>query len=223
MYHTLGHSAHGRRTPFARCARPLALLTAALLLPALGCKKDNTTTTGGGSTGGAPTTRPTGPTGGSTAMATAVANIAPAKGAATQPANKEVTGTVTFTQQANGVKVVTHLTGLSPGKHGIHIHEKADLSAPDLMSAGGHFNPEGHKHGAPDSEARHAGDLGNIEANADGKADLDETVTGLTIGDGGKDDIVGHSVIIHLKEDDLKTDPSGNSGGRIAGGVIEKK
>jgi superoxide dismutase, Cu-Zn family len=217
---TLGHSTlRRRRSLMARCATPLAVLAAALLMPALGCKKDNTTTT----TGGGPTTRPTGPSGGATAMATAVANIAPAKGAATQPANKNVTGTVTFTQEANGVKVVAHLTGLSAGKHGIHIHEKADLSAPDLSSAGGHFNPEMHKHGGPMSESRHAGDLGNIEANSDGKADLDETLTGITVGDGGKNDVVGHSVVVHAGEDDLASDPAGKSGGRIAAGVIEKK
>ena len=217
---TLGHQTKTRRSLIARCATPLALLAAALLLPALGCKKDNTTTGGGG--GGAPTTRPTGPAAAS-AGGTAVANISPAKGAATQPANKNVTGTVTFTQQSGGAKVVAHLTGLSPGKHGIHIHEKTDFSAPDLTSAGGHFNPEGHKHGGPTSDARHAGDLGNIEAKADGTADLDETVSGLTVGDGGKNDVVGHSVVVHAGEDDLATDPAGKSGGRIAAGAIEKK
>src|SRR5205807_8973615 len=93
MYHTLGRSTRGRRSLIARCATPLALLTAAVLLAALGCKKDNTTTTtGGGGAGSAPTTRPTGPSGGSPAMVMAVANIAPAKGAATQPAHKDVSG-----------------------------------------------------------------------------------------------------------------------------------
>ena len=153
---------------------------------------------------------------------TAVAIIKPSKGAATQPANQSVTGTVAFTQVGDGVKVVADLTGLSPGKHGIHIHDKADLSAPDLSSAGGHWDPDGHKvHGGPTSEGekRHAGDLGNIEADKDGKAHLEETIPGLTLGDGGKHDVVGHAVIVHAKEDDMKDIKS--AGGRVAGGAIE--
>jgi Cu-Zn family superoxide dismutase len=152
-----------------------------------------------------------------------VAVIAPAKAAATQESNKTVMGTVTFTKADGGVKVVADLTGLSPGKHGIHIHQSPDLTAATLASAGGHFNPEGHKHGGPDTADHHAGDLGNIEASADGKAHLDETVKGLTIGDGSKTDVIGHSVVVHAGEDDMKTDPAGNSGGRVAAGVIEGK
>ncbi|MDB5333102.1 MAG: sodC [Phycisphaerales bacterium] len=131
----------------------------------------------------------------------------------------KITGTATFTPAEGGVKVVVEVKGLTPGKHGIHIHEKADLSKPDLSGAGGHFNPGGHKHGGPDGE-HHAGDLGNIEADADGNAHLEETVKGLSIAD-AKDGVIGHSVIIHAAVDDLKSDPAGNSGKRIAGGVIE--
>jgi Cu-Zn family superoxide dismutase len=158
-----------------------------------------------------------------TAAKTAVATIAPSKSAATQPANKDVTGTVTFTATKDGVKVVADLTGLSPGKHGIHIHEKSDLSDPMLKSAGGHWNPDAQHHGGPTSESHHAGDLGNVTADADGKAHLEMTLDGLTIGDGGKHDVVGHSIVVHAKEDDLKSDPAGNSGDRIAAGVIEAK
>src|SRR2546423_3875353 len=81
--------------------------------------------------------------------AVAVARIMPAKAAATQPSFGTPTGTVTFTQMGERTKVVADLTGLPPGKHGIHIHEKGDLSSADLMSAGGHFNPGGHPHGGP--------------------------------------------------------------------------
>ncbi|MDB5173129.1 MAG: sodC [Phycisphaerales bacterium] len=134
--------------------------------------------------------------------------------------NKDkITGTATFTPADGGVKVVVEVKGLTPGKHGIHIHEKPDLSKPDLTSAGPHFNPTGHKHGGPDGE-HHAGDLGNLEAGPDGSAHLEETVKGLSIA-GAKDGVIGHSVIIHEKEDDLKSDPAGNSGKRIAGGAIE--
>jgi Cu-Zn family superoxide dismutase len=155
------------------------------------------------------------------AMKTAMATIAPSKNAATQPSNTAVAGMVMFTTEGDGVKVVVDLTGLAPGKHGIHIHEKSDVSEASLKSAGGHWNPDGHHHGDPAmADMHHAGDLGNLEAGADGKAHLEITLPGYTIGDGGKHDLVGHSVIVHAKEDDLKTDPAGNSGDRIAGGAI---
>src|SRR5438105_15160450 len=85
----------------------------------------------------------------------------------------QVTGTVTFTKVGNDVQVVGDITGLKPGKHGFHIHEKGDCSAPDAASAGAHFNPGQHKHGGPMTAERHEGDLGNIEADASGKAHID--------------------------------------------------
>jgi len=155
---------------------------------------------------------------------TAVANVTAAKAATTQPSFGNTTGTVTFTQVGDDkVKVAVDLQGLPPGKHGFHIHQKGDLSAPDLTSAGGHFNPEGHKHGGPDSEMHHAGDLGNLEADSSGNVKKEMTVEGISVGTGAKNDITGTSVIVHAKADDLKTDPAGNSGARIAGGTIEAK
>jgi Cu-Zn family superoxide dismutase len=149
----------------------------------------------------------------------AMATIEPSKA----PGQDNVRGTVHFmAAPAGGLKVHAQITGLEPNsKHGFHIHEKADLSAPDLSSAGGHFNPTMHKHGGPEGTDRHGGDLGNLEADADGKANYEATIPGLTIDD-PKTGVVGHSVIVHEKADDLKTDPSGNSGARIAGGVIKK-
>jgi superoxide dismutase, Cu-Zn family len=130
----------------------------------------------------------------------------------------QVTGTVTFTKTGDDVQVVGDITGLKPGKHGIHLHEKGDCSAPDAASAGAHFNPGQHKHGGPVTAERHAGDLGNIEADADGKAHIDwKGKMSLS----GTDTIIGKSLVVHEKEDDLKTDPSGNSGARVACGVIE--
>ena len=138
-------------------------------------------------------------------------------------ANKDkIKGNVTFTQVSDGVKIVADVDGLKPGKHGFHIHEKADLSKPDLSSAGGHFNPGHHKHGGPDEAEHHAGDLGNLEADEQGHAHLEWVSKDLSIDD-PKTGVIGHSAIIHEKEDDLKTDPSGNSGGRIAGGAIQLK
>ena len=151
------------------------------------------------------------------AAKSATATLEPSKA----PGQDNVAGTVTFTPAGNGVKVHAEITGLTPnGKHGFHIHEKGDLSAPDLMSAGSHFNPGGHKHGGPEATERHGGDLGNLEADGTGKATYDATVQGLTL-DSGPNGIVGKSVVVHEKADDLKSDPSGNSGARIGGGVIK--
>lgn len=141
----------------------------------------------------------------------AIARLEPKSGS-------QVTGTVTFTQVGDEVQVVADVQNLKPGKHGFHIHEKGDCSAPDAASAGGHFNPTHQHHGGPDTAERHAGDLGNIEADASGKAHLDWKGK-LQLS--GADSIIGRSVVVHEKEDDLKTDPSGNSGARIACGVIE--
>jgi Cu-Zn family superoxide dismutase len=157
-----------------------------------------------------------------TAGKVAVATIKPAKAAATMPSNQDVTGTVTFTEETGGrVKVTAHIMGLAPNtEHGFHIHASGDLSAPDLSSAGGHFNPEGHQHGAPGAMS-HAGDMGNIKADGTGMAMVDMTIGGVSIGSGAKNDIVGKSVIIHGGVDDLKSQPAGNAGPRVAGGVIE--
>jgi Cu-Zn family superoxide dismutase len=129
----------------------------------------------------------------------------------------KVTGTVTFTKVGDEVQVVADIQNLTPGKHGFHIHEKGDCSAADAASAGAHFNPTHQHHGGPMTPERHEGDLGNIEADASGKAHLDWKGK-LSLS--GNDSIIGKSVVVHEKEDDLKTDPSGNSGSRIACGAI---
>ncbi len=151
----------------------------------------------------------------------AVAMMHPAAAASTQPSMGMVAGTMTFKQSGDRIKIHAELTGLPPGKHGIHIHEKGDLSAPDLMSAGGHYDPEmHHMHGGPSTNPMiHAGDLGNITADMSGKATFDLTVDNISLN--GKNPIVGKSVIIHAKADDFMSQPSGASGARIAGGVIE--
>ena len=141
----------------------------------------------------------------------AVANLQPSSGS-------QVKGTVTFTKMGDDVQVVADVENLKPGKHGFHIHEKGDCSAPDASSAGAHFNPTHQHHGGPDSVARHAGDFGNITADASGKGHLDWKGK---LKFSGAESIIGKSVIVHEKEDDLKTDPSGNSGTRIACAVIE--
>jgi Cu-Zn family superoxide dismutase len=151
-------------------------------------------------------------------MAMAVAHVKPAGGAK----DEKISGTVTFMAAEHGVKAMVNLKGMKPDSiHGFHIHEKADLSSPDLKSAGGHFNPGGKKHGGTEGDMRHGGDLGNITADDKGNVKTEIMVHGISI-DGEKDGIIGRSVVVHAKADDMKTDPAGNSGDRIAGGAIEK-
>ena len=128
-------------------------------------------------------------------------------------------GTVRFTQEGDSVKVVADLEGLTPGqKHAFHIHEFGDCSSADGASAGGHYNPEKHQHGLPTADSRHAGDLGNLEANNEGKAHYEITVKNISVA-GLKNPIIGRGVIVHAKVDD-GGQPVGNAGARIACGVI---
>lgn len=151
------------------------------------------------------------PTMGDSATVRAVAVLHPTKG-------NTAAGIVRFEGAADGVRVVADVTGLTPGKHGFHIHEFGDCSSDDGSSAGGHFNPMKMPHSSPSSKERHAGDLGNIEADKEGKAHLDyvDTMISLT----GKNSIIGRGVVVHEKEDDLKTQPTGAAGARLACGVI---
>jgi Cu-Zn family superoxide dismutase len=130
-----------------------------------------------------------------------------------------VTGTVTFTKSGEVVKIVADLEGLTPGKHGFHIHENGDCSSPDGTSAGGHFNPTSMKHGAPEDSERHAGDFGNIEADENGKAHLEMTDSQISFT--GENSIIGKGIIVHAGEDDFTTQPTGDAGARVACGVIE--
>lgn len=132
---------------------------------------------------------------------------------------KGVKGTVDFKEVDGGIEITANLEGLKKGDHGFHIHEKGDCSAPDAKSAGDHFNPSGHKHGAPDAAEHHEGDLGNLTADKSGKATKTFTMKGITLGDGDTS-IVGKGFIIHEKADDMKTQPTGNAGARVACGVI---
>lgn len=147
-------------------------------------------------------------------VARAVAAINPTKG-------NHVTGLVQFTLVDDGVRIVADVEGLTPGKHGFHVHEFGDCSAPDAASAGGHFNPTKKKHGGPEYLERHVGDLGNIVAdqNGHGKYDRVDRIIKLE----GPESIIGKSIIIHALADDYTTQPSGNAGGRVACGIIMEK
>jgi superoxide dismutase, Cu-Zn family len=144
----------------------------------------------------------------------AVAALNPTKG-------NHVQGVVNFTEVEGGIHITATIEGLTPGKHGFHIHEFGDCSAPDGSSAGGHFNPTNQKHGGPDHLERHAGDLGNIVADAFGIAHYDRVDSVITLN--GPNTIIGRSLIVHANPDDLKTQPTGNAGGRVACGLIVEK
>ncbi len=134
-----------------------------------------------------------------------------------------VTGTVTVDQTPGGVSIVIQVSGAKPGKHGVHLHETGDCSAPDAKSAGGHFNPTGTTHLArPPCAPHHGGDLGNLDVGADGNGKLTIVVPDLTTFP-GTTSVIGRSVVVHDGEDDLHSQPAGNSGSRVACGVILAK
>lgn len=132
----------------------------------------------------------------------------------------EARGIVTFEPlEDNEVRITARVSGLKPdSKHAIHIHEFGDVSSEDGTSAGGHFNPSGKAHGLPDSDERHVGDFGNLDADADGNANLVLTVKSLSLIEGDHA-VIGRAVIVHAGED-KGTQPTGDAGDRIAQGVI---
>jgi superoxide dismutase, Cu-Zn family len=134
-----------------------------------------------------------------------------------------VSGSVRFSRSGTGLRAHVALTGLSPGsEHGFHVHDRGDCSAADASSAGGHFNPTGAAHGRAGGPAHHAGDLPNLTADAAGTVRVDLELAGLTL-DPGPNSILGRSAVVHRDRDDYATQPAGNSGPRVACGVIVAK
>jgi Cu-Zn family superoxide dismutase len=133
-------------------------------------------------------------------------------------------GTAKILTAKEGTKIEVNVSQLPPGKHGIHIHAVGKCEGPDFTSAGPHLNPYTKKHGKDNPEGPHAGDLLNIEVRADGTAKATLLDTMVTLGDGPNSVFHdgGTAIVIHAKEDDYKTDPAGNSGPRIACGIIQK-
>ncbi len=128
-------------------------------------------------------------------------------------------GTVTFTRAQGKVKVHAVVEGLEPNStHAIHVHQFGDITGSDGKKTGGHYNPGGHEHALPEKDERHGGDLGNLKADADGKADYKITVSNITL-TGRMNGVLGRGVIVHAKADD-GGQPTGNAGSRIAQGVI---
>ena len=132
-------------------------------------------------------------------------------------------GTVVIWDQGPGVALQLNLHDLTPGEHAIHFHQVPKCEAPDFKSAGGHFNPESKKHGFDNPEGHHAGDMKNFTVGADGRAKAELQDTDVTLKDGPHSILTnGAAIVVHAKADDYKTDPSGNSGDRVACGVITK-
>ncbi len=139
--------------------------------------------------------------------------------------NGEKIGRALLYEDEGGVKVCLSVKGLSPGVHAFHIHERGDFAPPDFKAAGGHFNPYGKEHGLHNPRGAHAGDMLSIEIAQDGTGSAEVVARGATLKEGEPGSLLregGTSVIIHEKADDNVTDPTGNAGARIAGGIIRK-
>ena len=144
----------------------------------------------------------------------AEANLSPASASL-------VSGRVALVPQADGVHITGVIGGLPRGKQAaFHVHEKGDCSAMDASSAGGHFNPATQPHGRAGSGAHHAGDMDNLQANAEGVVHVDVHLRGVTLGGGAANDIAGRALVVHAGADDYHSQPAGNAGARVACGVI---
>jgi Cu-Zn family superoxide dismutase len=163
---------------------------------------------------------------GRTASGTTSAVAKPGSSAATaklEPrSGSEARGTAFFTEKDGSVTLVLEVTGLTPGEHAFHLHEKGDCSAADATSAGGHWNPTSEDHGKWGTHPFHRGDVANLVADATGKATLTFSTPLWSIGGDPSRDVVGHALIVHAKADDFKTQPTGDAGGRVACGVVKK-
>ena len=140
-------------------------------------------------------------------------------------AEGRVLGTASFTQISAGVRIVLEVRGLPPGAKAVHIHEAGRCEGPAFATAGSHFNPDKRQHGLLNPQGPHAGDLPNITIDADGSGRLETTTDRVTLGGGPTSlfDGDGLALVVHGSPDDFKTDPTGNSGARIACGVIVKQ
>jgi superoxide dismutase, Cu-Zn family len=160
-------------------------------------------------------------------ISTALLTLAPLSAAKTivelKDAQGKTVGRVIVWDDGPGVKLDVEVHDFTPGEHAIHFHQVPKCEGPDFKSAGGHFNPEAKKHGFDNPEGHHAGDMKNFTVDAQGKAKAHLEDADVTLKDGPHSLLSnGAAIVIHAKADDYKTDPSGNSGDRIACGVITK-
>jgi Cu-Zn family superoxide dismutase len=138
-------------------------------------------------------------------------------------AKGEAAGTATFKESKDGkeLSISVKLQNLPFGEHAVHIHANPVCDAPDFKGAGGHFNPDSKQHGMDNPMGHHAGDMPkNVSVGEDHTGSLTFKVDYLTLAAGAPNSVLGHSIMVHEKADDMKTDPTGNAGNRIACGVI---
>jgi Cu-Zn family superoxide dismutase len=157
-------------------------------------------------------------------LAPSFALASPAATAQLQDAAGKPVGAATFSAVQGGVQVKVKVSGLKPGPHGFHVHAAGLCEGPDFKTAAGHFNPSGKKHGLDSPAGHHGGDLPNLVVGADGTGEATSTLAGVTL-DEGVDSLFhagGTAVVVHADADDGKTDPAGNSGARIACGVVQR-
>jgi Cu-Zn family superoxide dismutase len=155
-------------------------------------------------------------------LASAQTPPAPVVVALKDASGKDV-GTATFreSRRAANLTIVVSLKNLTPGDHAVHIHQNPVCEAPDFKSAGGHFNPDAKQHGTANPMGHHNGDFDkNITIGDAGTGEITYRVSYLTLAPGAPNSVLGHSVMVHAKPDDMKTDPTGNAGDRVACGVI---
>lgn len=144
----------------------------------------------------------------------AEANLSPASASL-------VSGRLALVPEAGGVHITGIIGGLQRGREAaFHVHEKGDCSAVDASSAGNHFNPTAQAHGRAGAGAHHAGDMDNLRPNAEGVANVDVHLRGVTLGGGAANDIAGRALVVHAGADDYRSQPAGNAGARVACAVI---
>ena len=153
-----------------------------------------------------------------------LASAAPSATATLRDAQGKTVGTATLTPGDGGVKIAVSVSGVAPGLHGFHVHAVGKCEGPDFKSAGGHFNPAAKEHGLENPKGAHAGDMPNLSVGADGvgKGEFLARGASLAPGPGSLFPDGGTAVVLHASPDDMKSDPAGNAGARIACGVVER-